>query len=63
VTAAQPRGPSSRLGVPKAATVTSAPLPAEAATVWTGDRLVVWGGVEWAGEQATILDRGFAWRP
>jgi hypothetical protein len=34
-----------------------------AAFAWAGDRLVVWGGVRWDGEEATILGDGWSWSP
>jgi len=33
------------------------------ARVWAGDRLIVWGGVRWAGDDPTILDGGWEWLP
>ncbi len=35
----------------------------EAATAWTGEELVVWGGVAWNDNRATLLGDGLVWRP
>jgi hypothetical protein len=33
------------------------------AAVWAGDRLFVWGGARWEGDEATLLDDGWIWTP
>jgi hypothetical protein len=30
---------------------------------WAGDRLFVWGGVRWDGNEPTILGDGWLWSP
>ena len=33
------------------------------AAVWAGDRLFVWGGARWEGDEATLLHDGWIWKP
>ena len=33
------------------------------AVTWAGDRLFVWGGVRWDGDEPTVLSDGWFWRP
>jgi len=33
------------------------------AGVWAGDRVFVWGGARWDGDEATLLDDGWIWTP
>jgi hypothetical protein len=52
-----PTGRWTELGDPPAGQLTGT------AATWSGDRLVAFGGVRWAGMQGDILDTGWVWLP